>query len=155
MKRIIAVVTVLALLGISACAEMDLSGMTVEELEALQVQIAEELKSRTDIHPVTVPIGVWKVGEDIPFGHWTITASENALYGWASVEYCGSLDATGKKPNVLEGDFYYHSQIKVPGSEAPVTIENLDLDLQTPGYIIVEYGDVVFTPYEGAPDLGF
>jgi hypothetical protein len=155
MKRKAALIMALMMAGTVAFADVDLKGMTVEELEALQEQISSELMERNGVHPVTVPIGVWKVGKDIPLGHWTITAAENALYGWSSVVYCETLDETGKKPNVIDGGFYYHGQIKVPGSDAYVASEALDIDMQNEGYIIVEYGDVVFTPYEGAPDLGF
>jgi hypothetical protein len=155
MKRLLTIILVMLFAGSAVAESIDLSSMTADELEALQEQITIELKERNGVQSVTVPIGVWKVGEDIPFGHWTITTSENAMYGWSSVVYCEALDETGKKPNVTGGGFYFHSQIKLPGSEASVASEAIDIDMQNDGYVIVEYGDVVFAPYEGAPDLGF
>jgi hypothetical protein len=155
MKRIIALVLVF-MLTCSAFAEIDLSKMSTKKLQKLRDKIDAELESREKTNPVTVPVGVWVVGEDIPLGHWQITVANNAPYGWASVTYCGKLDVTGKKPKIGGPDnFYYAEQIKQPGSDASVQLESLDLDLQEKGYIIVKYGDVIFTPFKGKKNLGF
>ena len=155
MRRIIALLLVLMLCSV-ALAEVDVKAMTDDELIALKDSIDAELKERNGTKTVKVPIGVWTVGEDIPFGHWEITVSDDAVFEFANVVYCSHLDVTGKKPRVGEpGGFYFGEQIKLPGSDSIAQVEKLDLDLQTKGYIIVEYGDVFFTPYEGKPDLGF
>ena len=155
MKRVFVLILALMLCSV-ALAEVDVKTMTDDELISLKNSIDAELKARRGANTVRVPIGVWTVGEDIPFGHWEITVTEDAVFEFASVVYCSHLDVTGKKPNIGEpGGFYFGEQIKVPGSDSIVQLEKLDLDLQTEGYIIIEHGDVFFTPFEGKPDLGF
>ena len=56
-------------------AETDLSGMSFDELIALQKQVNDALWKSNGWKEVTVPVGVYKVGEEIPAGKWTIKRS--------------------------------------------------------------------------------
>lgn len=156
MKKLLAVALVLCLLAPCAFAEnIDLSGLSFAELAAIRDRCQKEMMKRDEWQKVTVPVGVWEIGKDIPAGHWSITASKNSPYGWGSLTYCDALDATGKNEDRRNSTFFWFGQVKAPGAQAAVESENIDLDLKEGGYLIIEYAPMVFTPYTGKPDLGF
>ena len=155
MKKLLAVGLLLCMLMPCAVAEdIDLSVLTYDELVVLRDRCLAEMQLRDEWKEVTVPIGVYEVGKDIPAAHWTITAAPSE-YGWGSITYCDALDGSGKNVDIVKSHFYYSQQIKVKGSGAYVEATSIDLNAVNPGYIIIEYGPMVFTPYTGAPDLGF
>lgn len=156
MKKTISIIlTMIMLFSFSyAYADLpDISNLTYEELVKLKDQINLAIWNSEEWQEVTVPQGVWKIGEDIPEGHWSIRMAENNKSGnWCAITYCSKLDATGKG-----GDWsgiYLYQQLARPGStyNAP---EVYDIELKSGMYIIVEQKDVVFSPYEGKPSLGF
>ena len=156
MKKLLAAVLVLCLLAPCACAEnIDLSGLSFADLATLRDRCQMEMMMREEWQEVTVPVGVWEIGKDIPAGHWSITASKNSPYGWGSLTYCDALDATGKNGDRRNSSFFWFGQVKAPGAQAAVESENIDLDLKEGGFLIIEYAPMVFTPYTGKPDLGF
>ena len=149
---IIAVVLVLSV-PLFASAEIDLSGLSWDELIALKAQIDMEMLGRDEWQEVEVPQGAWKVGEDIPAGKWTIrcTASRSATVSWGT-----ALNAAGD-------DIDYHF-----GRKAIVHISHPDrntgddpveyiVDVQDGEYIVVSqvFGSVTFSPFKGKPSLGF
>ena len=85
MKRILALIltmSALAAIPLSAHAEekkIDLSGLTYNELVELKDQINLAIWECDEWQEVEVPQGIWKVGEDIPAGHWTIRGRTSAL----------------------------------------------------------------------------
>lgn len=154
MKKLLCCVMVCLLMGSVAYAEIDLSGMTYEELVALKDQINLAIWNSEEWQEVTVPQGVWKIGEDIPEGHWTITCAGD---GWSTIEYGDELNESGKSLSWF-GDIYYSEQIC--SKESIVYDENsskvsIDLEVKEGNYIIIDYGNVIFTPYAGKPSLGF
>ncbi len=153
MKKIFALLIVCALiLGTAYAADIDLSGMTYDELVALKDKINLALWNSDEWQEVTVPIGVWTVGEDIPVGHWTIKCAPNARH--CSVYYCDLLDASGKKAgNMFSCKIYYSEWIYPDNSSSEP--KAIDLDCIAGTYIIIEDGAAVFTPYTGKPSLGF
>lgn len=156
MKKLIAVALMLCLLIPAAVAEdIDLSKLSFSELAMLRNLCQMEMMKRDEWQSVTVPVGVWKIGEDIPAGHWNITASKDSAYGWGSIEYCDKLDITKKEPDRHNVSLYYHAQVKYPGSNASVEATSIDLELEEGMYLIIEYSAMVFTPYTGKPNLGF
>lgn len=156
MKKLLSVVLILLLLIPSAIAEeLDLSKYTFGQLVMLRNLCQMEMMKRDEWQEVTVPVGVWKIGEDIPAGHWNITASKESAYGWGSIEYCDKLDITKKEPDRHNVSIYYHAQVKYPGSNASVEATSIDLELEEGMYLIIEYSAMVFTPYTGKPNLGF
>ena len=155
MKRILAVILSLLLFGSVALADVDLSGMTFDELVALRDKINLAIWESQEWQEVTVPIGVWRVGEDIPAGHRTIKAAPGGNMSWGVVTYGTKLDELGK---VLEYDsegFYYSEQVKAEGSNASVTLSEIDIDMQDGAYVVIGECDMIFTPYSGKPSLGF
>lgn len=154
MKKLILLVLALMLCA-SALAEVDLSGLTFDELVDLRDRAQRAMWDCEEWQEVTVPQGIWRVGEDIPFGHWTVTPAMNTTYGFTNITYCGALDETGSRPKVPGGGFYYAGNISIDTPEHDGYMHSLELNLQNEGYLIIEYGDVIFTPYAGHPDLGF
>ncbi len=154
MKKLLCCVMVCLLMGSVACAEIDLSGMTYEELVALKDQINLAIWNSEEWQEVTVPQGVWKIGEDIPEGHWTITCAGD---GRATIEYGDELNESGKSLSWF-GDIYYSERIY--SKESIMYDENsskvsIDLEVKEGNYIIIDSGNVIFTPYTGKPSLGF
>lgn len=112
----------------------DLSSMGFDELVELQTRITSELITRTDFKEILVPTGVYKVGEDIPAGKWTITASE----GMCEVYWGKKLDAYG---------------VEIPYSDRISTLDDwgnktsVNWDLVEGTYIVVNRNAVTFSPY--------
>lgn len=154
MKRFISVLLLLCLLNVPAFAEIDLSGLTFDELVELRNQCLTEMTKRDEWQEVTVPIGVWKIGEDIPAGHWNITCYRTDKYAYATVYYTDELDETKKKAS-NRGKFHYAAMVKVEGSPAVTNNLVLDIDMVEGAYLVVDNCPVILSPYTGKPDLGF
>ena len=74
MKRFFCLLFVLVLLPVVSFADLpDLSGLSYDELVQLRDKINLAIWNSEEWQEVTVPIGVWVVGEDIPVGHWSIS----------------------------------------------------------------------------------
>lgn len=154
MKKLFVLLLVLSLLCVSAIAEsIDISGLSYDELVALKDRINKAIWESEEWQEVTVPIGVWKIGEDIPVGHWTITAAPGG--DWGSVEIGNALEETGKSIDIIGSDYYWGAQVKEKGSSASVDMDEIDYDFKDGDYIVIEYSDMVFTPYAGKASLGF
>ena len=144
------------------CEEkIDLSGLSYDELVALKDRINLAIWNSEDWQEVTVPQGVWKVGEDIPAGTWTVRCAdigrdgymmrecdfswgENLAKNGLAVEWKGRYDlVTIYNPN---NEYYKEGYL----TEYTFTVQNGD-------YIIIDgaYNKAVFTPYAGKPSLGF
>ena len=156
MKKLLAVALVLCLLMPCAVAEsIDLSGLSFAELAALRDRCQAEMMKRKKWEEVVVPVGVYEVGIDIPEGHWTITGYSGSRYGWGRFIYCDALDETGKNM-AKKPKLYYSEIIKYRGStDSRIEVEEIDIDLKAGNYVIIEKGALVFSPFNGKPDLGF
>lgn len=154
MKKIIAVFLLLFALPFAAQADVNLSGMSYDELVALSDQINLAIWNSEEWQEVTVPQGVWEVGADIPEGHWTIKAADGV---YSYISYGNTLEENGKK--VSYGSRDYYSQRVTSETyrlfEKGEDILQIDIDAKAGSYIEIEHGDVVFSPYAGKPKLGF
>lgn len=156
MRKLVAFLVALVLMcGTAMAEEIDLSSMTYDELVALKDQINLAMWKCEEWQEVTVPQGVWKVGEDIPAGHWTIK-TDNIYYSRIS---CGTvLNETAKDIDPFKSQFYYSDSIKSKESkffDATQDKAEIDFDFKDGMYIIISSGSVIFTPYSGKPSLGF
>lgn len=159
MKKTFAFVLILALLLplsslASDSADIDLSGLSFDELIALRDRLNLAIWNSQEWQEVTVPIGAWKIGEDIPVGKWTIRMADDATSSWGSFVYCDRLDATGSVAS-SDGKVWQWYQLNPKDSsdnELPVSV---DLDCHEKMFIVIERSPLVFTPYAGKPDLGF
>ena len=78
MKRLSALILILCLFSVPAFAEgIDLSAMTFEQLIALQQQINNEIMTRPESQGITLQTGIYRVGEDIPAGVYSITLADS------------------------------------------------------------------------------
>ena len=158
MKKLVALFLAIVLSAGSALAEgIDLSGMSYDELVALKDRINLAMWQSDEWQEVTVPQGVWKVGEDIPAGHWTVKCiTEKKCYntqiswgealteGGTSIAWRGRYDilVTVKNP-----EYKYY--------EYDGSITEYSFTVQDGDYIIIDDAPAVFTPYQGKPSLGF
>ena len=130
---------------------------TIAELTTMLESAKAELSSRdgdNTVDGVRVPIGVWYIGEDIPAGHYTINVAPDQYMVWGSIKVGTVLDDTGKDINRHESEYYYYEQVRLKGSKAAVSQDEIDYDFKDGGILIVEYADMLFTPYV-KPKLGF
>ena len=156
MKKIACLVFALFLLIPCAFAEsIDLSGLSFEELAALRDRILLEMMLRDEWQEVTVPVGVWKVGESIPAGTWTVKCVDKQ---YAFVSWGDKLDKSGEDIDVFSSSRYSHSNtikstsssVYKDGDQTEYTFTVKDGD-----YIVIEHSAIIFMPYKGKPNLGF
>lgn len=137
-KTIVVILAIVLLLGlmitVSYSESIDLSTLSYEELSSLQERIIKEMISRPEYKEVIVPLGVYKVGEDIPAGKWTISGVDGSgiVYWGKAVDEYGVEIASGQ----LISDFTHW------GDEG-----SIDWDLVEGTYIAVTISPVKFTPY--------
>lgn len=148
---------VLSTFTFASAENIDLSGMTYVELVALKDQINLAIWNSQEWQEVTVPQGVWKVGEDIPAGMWTVKCAEGGFrceISWGAIlaEDGESIEWSGRSSLY---NYVYNPNQKwyKPGEhmvEYTFTVEIGD-------YIVVDMDEsqALFTPYAGKPDLGF
>lgn len=152
MKRIISLLFCLLLVfSISAAEAPDLSAMSFNELVALRDQLNLAIWNSREWQEVTVPAGVWQIGEDIPAGHWTIRPLPGT---YVSVAYCDILDDYGKSVGI---GWHGWGGCLTGRSDSDITAgepREVDLDMVA-GMYFINHGTVIFTPYAGKPDLGF
>ena len=156
-RKIIAII-LFSVLPICVCAyaEVDLSSMSYDELVELKDKINLAIWESAEWQEVTVPQGIWIVGEDIPAGTWTLKCAGDVVRSeitWGDVL---SEDGTSVKAKEREGLFVYvynpDNMLYVDGKPTEHTVT-----LQEGDYVEISYveGPMIFTPYAGKPSLGF
>lgn len=154
MKKLLSLLLAVLLLfaGSAAADPVDLSGMTFDQLVALRDQLNLAIWNSQEWQEVTVPAGVWIVGEDIPAGHWSIRIAGKQDLG--NVSYFNIIDEMGKSAG--RGSQLFIETIASPGLSAfgEVNAETVDIDMKDGWYFKCATA-VIFTPYTGKPDLGF
>jgi len=134
----------------------DLSGLSYEELVALKDCINLAIWESEEWQEVTVPQGVWVVGEDIPAGKWTIKCVDGAF----RTEICWgdylSEDGTSVSDETRGEVYVYISNPEHRLYEAGDMTE-YTVTLQVGDYVEVASNEdaAVFMPYAGKPSLGF
>lgn len=156
MKRFFTLIIVIVLIVPAfAFADLpDLSCLSFDELVQLKEQINLAIWNSQEWQEVVVPIGVWKIGEDIPVGKWTISVPDDSTSEWGSVTYCDQLDYSGLAAS-YDGYINRHTALKrsdVNDDEMPFSV---DIDCRKNTYLIISYTPMIFRPYTGKPDLGF
>lgn len=153
MKRILAAVIcllMLAALPVIGCADVDLSGMTYDELVALKDKINLAIWNSDEWQEVEVPQGVWEVGADIPAGKWTIKPRESAD---TKVVVGDELKDGGTDVNVNAWERITSASNKYFEPNSDVT--EWTIELENGDYVKIESGYAIFSPYSGKPTLGF
>ena len=152
MKRFFACfLAALLLFSVSASADPpDLSGLSFAELISLRDQLNLAIWSSDEWQEVSVPIGIWEVGKDIPAGHWMITPPDR---DFGQVFYCQKYIPSTKKP---DHGYPAHTCViaGVKTSFANSTDNYVDYDMED-GWFFINEVSVTFTPFIGKPDLNF
>lgn len=152
MKKIILCLALCFLFILPAAADVDLTGLSFDELVALRDQLNLAIWNSQEWQEVTVPEGIWIVGQDIPAGHWSIRVA--AEHDYLYVSCFDLLNDVEKIP--ARGSRLVQQAIASPGYSVfgEVTPESTDLILED-GWYFKCTGAVIFSPYAGKPDLGF
>lgn len=153
MKKLFSLFLAALLFYSSAAADpVDLSGMSFDELVALRDQLNLAIWNSQEWREVTVPAGVWIVGQDIPAGHWSIRVAAKKDFFYVSC--FDALNEIEQRP--ASGARLVQQKIASPGYSAfgEINPESADLILED-GWFFKCGGSVIFTPYTGKPDLGF
>lgn len=132
----------------------DLSGCSISELAALKDRINLAMWESEEWQEVTVPDGIWKIGEDIPAGTWTVTVTGRS-YLW--VRYGDQLSQNGMDVSASSIGLLYQKNISGPDSifHAEGDSSHINITLEEGYFFQVDGGSVIFTPYTGKPELGF
>lgn len=152
MKRVFSfVLCIAALFCMCSCAfaEVDLSGMSFDELVALKDQINLAIWNSAEWQEVEVPQGVWEVGADIPAGKWTIKATEGKI---SAVIIGNKLMNGGSSVNYEYGESIYSETSPLYSSGSRLEYQ---VDLESGQYVEITINSAIFTPYAGKPSLGF
>ena len=99
--------TIFLLVPVFANAEVDVKGLSTEELLALRVSIADELMARGEMKSANVPAGEYVIGEDIPAGSYSITTDQiivTIVIGDYDGMYVVSPDSPVGKLTLKDGD---------------------------------------------------
>lgn len=154
MKKLLTIILILAmLLPVAALADLpDLSGLSYDELIQLKNQINLAIWNSQEWQEVTVPPGLWKIGEDIPAGHWSIRLG--VKHGYDTLWYFEQPNEFGKPFATLTK--YTYTQVATEDFHAfdQEYIHETDFDMKDGWYFYCE-SSTIFTPYTGKPDLGF
>jgi len=150
MKKLFALLLALALiLPAAALADLpDLTGLSFDDLIKLREKVNLAIFSSDGWQEVTVPAGIWKIGKDIPAGHWSFRPANES--GYFTVYYCNKLNSVGTEAaDDADGWFEIMS-----GNLSDDEYHVMDLKMKKGWYLLNE-GELIFTPYVGKPDLGF
>ena len=136
--RIISLLFVLlfSILTVASAETFDISDLSFAELVALKEKINLAIMQSDEWKEVTVPVGTYTVGTDIPAGDYTVTYEgriQSCVYVYPNIHSVGSYNYP----------FYILNSVVMDSS----SIGKLTL---TDGQVIkIEYGSVVFRPYTG------
>ena len=158
MKKLLSFILVLLMCSPLALADIDLSGLSFEELAKLRDQCQYEMWQRNEWQEVRVPQGIWEVGVDIPAGEWTVMCADEGLWDFAYI-------TIGSKLNINKTEIEYSWDTStVMIYKASTNNDNYkgnstsaNITLVKGQYIDIAYNycAVIFTPYTGKPSLGF
>jgi len=150
MKKFITFALALVLLLSCACAEdIDLSGLSFDQLVALKQKVNQALWASDEFQEVSVPPGVWIGGEDIPVGRWTVTCSQK----WGKIEFGDKLKENGQDVEHTKARGYIY--IRSEDTDIPEYATETYLDVYEGMFIVINFIPMVFSTYTGKPDLGF
>ena len=137
------IVCLMLLIPAFAFAEVDLSGMSYDDLVSLSKQVGMAIMQSDEFDSVTVPMGIWEVGVDIPEGTWIITPAKSMCM----VVYVSALDESGNDMNMFDRGNAY--------ADLDNASESWRVKATKGNYFMVKYNNVVFTSVTGSTGLGF
>lgn len=132
-----------------------LDGLGYEQLVSYRDALNLAIWNSEDWQEVTVPQGIYKIGEDIPAGHWTFAIAP--VGGVPYLRYGNKLNDNKKEVSFM-GSIYFSEQLRGPDStyyDPKHDLLTIDLILEEGCWLEVNNSPVLVTPYAGKPDLGF
>ena len=154
MRKLLVVILVIVLKGPVAFAEsVDLSGLSFDDLVALRDRINLAIWQSDEWQEVTVPQGVWRVGEDIPAGHWMIKAAEGVMSLIAYGDILSESNEVSGYSNVFINRAVNSETYRSYNVNEDMV--QFDIDMKDGFFVEILYGSAVFMPYAGKPSLGF
>ena len=157
MKKLICVLVIVCMIPLFVAAEeIDISGLSFDQLVALKERINLALFESDEWQEVTVPQGVWIVGKDIPAGKWMITAVQDE-YGQTYVQYGSKLDENKNEIVYRYLREYFWVYSKVHRNLRSTDVTEYVVDLREGDYVVISpnYGPAVFTPFTDEPSFTF
>lgn len=154
MKKLLSATMLLILLIVlPAFAEIDLSGMTFDELVSLKEKINLAMWECEEWQEVLVPQGIYEIGKDIPSGKWTIRVQDNqfAQLSWGT---CYNDKGDAIKHDIDFDQIFSESSSQYRKDDPLRNKTFVDYNLKDGQYLEVRFGQVIFTTYSGH-DLGF
>lgn len=152
-KLFVLLLIIFTILPSFSLAEIDLTSLSYDELVSLKSQVELAIWQCEEWQEVEVPKGVYVVGQQIPAGKWTIKAADsvNCYIKWGDLLDDSGVDVSWEG-RISESEVLYSPNYRYyqKGDATEVAWE-----LRTGDYFIVEDGIALFTPYAGAPSLGF
>lgn len=127
MKRAFIIAIAIILVAAVAYAEVSLSSMSYEELIELNHQLTAEIMSRPEWKEVTVPSGIWVVGEDIPEGTYSIKAEFAGVTVWRKA-----------KDDYSDEGLFYSGIVQEDKSYGKIKLDK--------GMVVELSGEVIFAP---------
>lgn len=162
MKKVLCFILIAAMMLTFAFAEdIDLSGLSFEELAVLRDRIQLEMMTRDEWQKVTVPQGLWEVGVDIPAGKWMVTCADLSRDDYMLQE-CEISWGKGKPElygfwdfDYAKGDVDLYNPNNKNFKDGRLTSAEIEVEVGDFIYIDPAHNKAVFTPYTGKPSLGF
>ncbi len=149
-KRLATIMVVVMLMAVNtALAEIDLSGMTYDELVALKDRINLAMWECEEWQEVTVPQGIYEVGVDIPAGHWTLKTPDGV---YSMVLYGRDTDGNQITHTEMMWELRSPSHKYYEEGQSQISAE---VTFAEKMYVQVAGGECIFAQYTGKPDLGF
>lgn len=137
------IVCLMLLIPAFAFAEVDLSGMSYDDLVSLSKQVGMAIMQSDEFDSVTVPKGIWEVGVDIPEGTWIITPANQMCM----IVYGKTIDESGNDMSQYDSGN--------SGADLYNTNDSWRFTAKSGNYVCVKIGPAVFTSDTGSTGLGF
>lgn len=145
MKKLIAFVTAILLILLSsvAIADVDVSGLSYDELVDLVNKAQYEMMKTDKWEEVVVPEGIYIIGRDIPAGRWTISAPPKVyvIYVYVGKTMYDEFSVNFDSMTGLHGTQY---SLYKEGDTSSITY-----DLKDGMILQIKSGSGIFTPYTG------
>lgn len=107
MKKFIALALCAVMLGsLGLAEEIDISGMSVDELLALRVRIDDQLAAMLPSDSSAIFRGVYIVGTDIAPGKYVFECTEVSVDDYGQLEINESEDEDGYREEILDVNIY-------------------------------------------------
>lgn len=143
MKRIIVSLLLLLLIPVISVAQVELTGLSYDELVDLSRQVGSAIMSHELFDSVSVPSGLWEVGVDIPQGTWILTPANG---DYVSVVYGKSIDSSENAMDMFDDGNTYESMSDD---------DSWRIIAKDGCYFYISGGSVIFTSDTGSSGLGF